>query len=49
MAKNLPANRGDTRNEGLNPRWEKSPEVFLPGKFHGRGAWGPTVYEVIKS
>ena len=49
MVKNLPASRGDTHDEGLNPTWEKSPEVFLPGKFHGRGAWGATVHEVIKS
>ena len=29
-------------------RWQPTP-VFLPGKFHGRGAWWATVHGVTKS
>ena len=42
MVKNLPANEGDAREEGLIPGSRRSPEggentpVFLPGKFHGQ-------------
>ena len=43
MAKNPPANAGDTRDKGLIPRLGRTPEkngnplqYFLPGKFHGQ-------------
>ena len=44
VVKNLPANAGDTRERGFDPRvgkvpwrrkWQPTP-VFLPGKFHGQ-------------
>jgi len=55
VVKNLPANRGDTHDEGL--RWEKSPEAGNSNPLQysclensmDRGAWRATVYEVIKS
>ena len=54
MVKNLPANAGDTRDSGLIPELEDLEEeshptpVFLPGKFHGQGAWQAIVHRVTK-
>ena len=44
VVKNMPANAGDARDVGSIPgmgrsrKWQPTP-VFLPGKFHGWGAW----------
>ena len=44
MVKNLPANEGDAKDEGLIPgsgkypgggKWQPTP-IFLPVEFHGR-------------
>ena len=51
VVKNPPASTGDTGDVDLIPGLGRSPgggngnpfPVFLPGKFHGRGAWQATV------
>ena len=52
MVKNMPT------MQSSNPEWGRSPEegngwpltpVFLPGEFHGRGAWWATAHGVPKS
>ena len=57
MAKNLPANAGDSRDAGLSPGSERSPgggkwqstPIFLPGKSHGQRSLVATVPGVAKS
>ena len=58
MVETLPASEEDTRGTGSIPGSGRSPggghgkkptPVFLPGKFHGLGAWWATVHGVTKS
>ena len=57
LVKNPPDSAEDTRDMGSIPGPGGSPraengnpiQCFLPGKFHGRGAWWATVYGVAKS
>ena len=57
VVKNLPVKARDSRDMGLIPRlgrfpwrrkWQSTP-VFLPGKFHGHGAWWATVHRTENS
>ena len=34
---------------GSHGEGHENPPVFLPGEFHGRGAWQATVHDVAKS
>ena len=47
MVKNSTAMQ-ETQVRSLRRKWQHTP-VFLPGKFHGRGAWRATVHWVTKS
>ena len=58
VVENLPATEGDARDTGLIFGSGRSPEgehgnkpipVFLPGKFHGLGAWWAAVHGVTKN
>ena len=57
MVKNLPANSGDSRDEGSNPGSGRSPGEGNGNPLQysclenpmGRGAWWATVHEVAKS
>ena len=57
MVKNLPANAGDLREEGLIPRSGRSPEEGHGNPLQypclknpmARGAWRATVHRVTKS
>ena len=51
VAKKPSDNVEDARDMGLIPGSGRSPgsPVFLPGKFHGKGAWQATVHGVTKS
>ena len=60
VAKNLPANAGDTRDTGSIPgsgrfpgvpwnrKWHPTP-IFLPGKFHGQRNLAAIVHGITKS
>ena len=56
MAKNPPANAGDTRDGGLIPgserslekAWQRTP-VSLPGESHRKRAWWAIVHRIAKS
>ena len=53
MVKNLPAMwetqvRSLGQEKPLEKEWQPTP-LFLPGEFHGQGAWRATVHGVAKS
>ena len=53
MVKNPPAMRKTWvrslgQEDPLEREWQPAP-VFLPGEFHGRGAWQATVHRIAKS
>ena len=53
MVKNPPAMRKTWvrslgQEDPLERDWQPAP-VFLPGEFHGRGAWQATVHRIAKS
>ena len=52
-AKNLPAVQETQvqslgQEDPLEKEWQPTP-VFLPGEFHGQGAWRASVHGVAKS
>ena len=56
MAKNLPANAGDTRDAGLIPEWGRTPgegngnpfQYSCLGNAMDRGSWQATVHMITK-
>ena len=56
MAKNLPANAGDTRDAGLIPEWGRTPgegngnpfQYSCLGNAMDRGSWQATVRMITK-